>query len=171
MVVPRNVENYFGGLLGWKTLKYTLRPHLVSPAIKNVVKYRASEVRRSVLLEQSTNVWHCMNRASSCNMYTTNRMHRLFVIRLYFHYMLYMFRTVLVHLQGQSFYKLNVVFGMCRYDIQLIKRLSLKMDWYSPKHVECILKVMSNHKNFVHLVGYIHRVRTVLVSVVKHHNI
>ena len=42
---------------------------------------------------------------------------------------------------------------MCGYDIQLIKRLLLKIDWYSPKHVERILKVKSNHKNFVHLVG------------------
>ena len=47
-----------------------------------------------------------------------------------------MFRTVSVHLQEQPFYKLNVVFGMCgyvvsahtKYDIQLIKRLFLKMD-------------------------------------------
>ena len=29
-------------------------------------------------------------------------------------------------------------------------------DCISPKHVERILKVKSNHKNFVHLVGYIH---------------
>ena len=27
------------------------------------------------------------------------------------------------------------------------------MDWYSPKHVERILKIKSNHKTFVHLVG------------------
>ena len=27
------------------------------------------------------------------------------------------------------------------------------MDWYSPKHVERIVKIKSNHKNFVHLVG------------------
>ena len=76
-------------------------------------------------------------------------MHKSFVIRLYFHYTLYMFRTVSVRLQEQSFYKLNVMFGMCGYvwllccysnttarlmvlaytkhDIQLIKRLLLKM--------------------------------------------
>ena len=28
------------------------------------------------------------------------------------------------------------------------------MDCYSPKHVERILKIKSNHKNFVHFVGY-----------------
>ena len=27
------------------------------------------------------------------------------------------------------------------------------MDWYSPKHVERILKMKSNHKNSVHLAG------------------
>ena len=27
------------------------------------------------------------------------------------------------------------------------------MNWYSPKHVERILKIRSNHKHFVHLVG------------------
>ena len=40
---------------------------------------------------------------------------QIFVIRLYFQYTLYMFRTVSVHLQEQSFYKLYVVFGVCRY--------------------------------------------------------
>jgi hypothetical protein len=42
-------------------------------------------------------------------------MHKILVIRLYFQYMLYMFRTVLVHLQEQTFYKLYVTFGICRY--------------------------------------------------------
>jgi hypothetical protein len=56
-----------------------------------------------------------MNRASSCNMYITNKMHKRFVIRLYFQYTFNMFRTVSVHLQEQSFYKLNVLFGMCGY--------------------------------------------------------
>ena len=68
-------------------------------------------------------------------------MHKILVIRLYFHYTLYMFRTVLVHLQEQTFYKLYVVFGISRnvwllqpdvsaytkYDIQLIKGLLLKV--------------------------------------------
>ena len=88
-------------------------------------------------------------------MYITNKMHKIFVIRPYFQYTLYMFRTVSVRLQEQSFYKLYVVFGMCGYvwllccsvylqeqpfyklyvifgtcgyDIQRIKRLLLKMD-------------------------------------------
>ena len=42
-------------------------------------------------------------------------MHKILVIRLYFQYMLYMFLTVLVHLQEQPFYKLYVVFGICGY--------------------------------------------------------
>ena len=48
----------------------------------------------------------------------------------------------------------RMVSAYTKYDIQLIKRLLLKMDWYSPKHVERILKIKSNHKKFVHLVGY-----------------
>ena len=60
-------------------------------------------------------------------MYITNKMHKIFVIRLYFQYTLYMFRTVLVHLQEQSFHKLNVVSDHTKYDIQLIKLL-LMMD-------------------------------------------
>ena len=48
-------------------------------------------------------------------MYITNKMHNIFVIRLYFQYTLYMFRAVSVHLQEQFFYKLNVVFGICGY--------------------------------------------------------
>ena len=40
-----------------------------------------------------------------------------------------------------------------KHDIQLIKRLLVKKDWYSPKHVERTVKIKSNHKNFVHLVG------------------
>ena len=76
---------------------------------------------------------------------------------LFFQYTLYMFRTVSVHLQEQSLYKLYVVFGIygcwvaiatqqpdvseyTKHDIQLVKRLFLKMDWYSSKHVERILK-------------------------------
>ena len=43
-----------------------------------------------------------------------------------------------------------VYVGIC--DVQLIKLL-LMMDWYSPKHVERILIIKSNHKNSVHLVG------------------
>ena len=27
------------------------------------------------------------------------------------------------------------------------------MEWYGPKHVERIVKMKSNHKNFVHFVG------------------
>ena len=92
-----------------------------------------------------------MHPASSCNVYINNKMHKIFVIRLYFQYRLYMFRTVSVHLQEQSFYKLYIAYtGICRYhmsgycvaiatqqpdisaytkyDIQLIKRLLLKMD-------------------------------------------
>ena len=86
-----------------------------------------------------------------------------------FQYTLYMFRTVSVHLQEQTFYKLYVVFGICRYhtvvvvaiatqqphvsaytkyDIQLIKSLLLKMDWYSPKHVERILKNKVEYQEF-----------------------
>ena len=42
-------------------------------------------------------------------------MHKILVIRLYFQYTLYMFRTVSVHLQEQSFYKLYVIFGICGY--------------------------------------------------------
>ena len=53
---------------------------------------------------------------------------------------LYMFRTVSFHLQEQSFYKLYVVFDIGVYDIQLIKWLLLKMEWYSPKYVQRILK-------------------------------
>ena len=76
-------------------------------------------------------------------------MHKILVIRLYFHYTLYMFRTALVHLQEQL-YKLYIAFGICRYvwllcgyshttarpmvpaytkcDVQHISRLLLKMD-------------------------------------------
>ena len=39
-------------------------------------------------------------------------MHKILVIRLYFQYTFYMFRTVLFNLQEQSFYKLYVVFGI-----------------------------------------------------------
>ena len=47
-----------------------------------------------------------------------------------------------------------------KYNIQAMKkRLLLKMDWYSPKHVERILKIKSNNKKVVHLVGYIHIAR------------
>ena len=40
-----------------------------------------------------------------------------------------MFRTVSVHLQEQSFYKLYVVFGICahtytKYDIRLIEKIA-----------------------------------------------
>ena len=45
-------------------------------------------------------------------------MHRILVIRLYFSLnaqMLYMFWTVLVHLQEQL-YKLYIAFGICRYN-------------------------------------------------------
>ena len=41
-------------------------------------------------------------------------MHKILVIGLILHYMLYMFRTVLVHLQEQI-YKLYITFGICRY--------------------------------------------------------
>ena len=37
-------------------------------------------------------------------MYITNKMHKIFVIRLYLQYTLYMFRPILVHLQEQSFF-------------------------------------------------------------------
>ena len=48
-----------------------------------------------------------------------------------------------------------LVSACTKYDIQhtSIKRLLLKMDWYSPKHVERILKIKSNYKRFVDLVG------------------
>ena len=64
--------------------------------------------------------------------------------------MLYMFRTILVHLQDQL-YKLYITFGIChttatrmvpaytKCDVQLIKLL-LKMDWYSPKHIEHLVE-------------------------------
>ena len=61
-------------------------------------------------------------------MYITNKMHKIVMIRLYFQYTLYMFRTVSVHLQEQSFYTLYVVSARTKYDIQLIKRLLLKID-------------------------------------------
>ena len=35
---------------------------------------------------------------------STNKMHKILVIRLYFQYTLYMFRTVSVHLQEQVFF-------------------------------------------------------------------
>ena len=91
-------------------------------------------------------------------MYVTNKMHKIFVIRLYFQYTLYMFRTVSVHLQEQFFYELNVVSAHTKYDVQLIKRLLLKMDRYSPKHVERIFKIKSNHKKktLCILLVYIH---------------
>ena len=61
-------------------------------------------------------------------MYITNKMHKMFVIRLYFQYTFYMFRTVSVHHQQQSIYKLNEVSAHTKYDIQLIKILLLMMD-------------------------------------------
>ena len=76
--------------------------------------------------------------------YVYNQQHaQIFVIRLYFQYTLYMFRTVSVHLQEQSFHKLNIVFGMCGYVWLLC----------------CLLKIKSNDTNFVHLIGYIHIAR------------
>ena len=50
------------------------------------------------LVETGLKIQRCMHRASS---YKTNKMHKILVIRLYFHYMFYMFRTVLVHHQEQ----------------------------------------------------------------------
>ena len=41
-------------------------------------------------------------------------MHKILVIRFYFQYMLYIFRTILVHHQEQL-YKLYIAFGICRY--------------------------------------------------------
>ena len=41
-------------------------------------------------------------------------MHKILVIRLYFQYTLYVFRTVLVRHQEQL-YKLYIAFGICRY--------------------------------------------------------
>ena len=46
--------------------------------------------------------------------YKPTRCTKFLWIRLYFHYMLYMFRTVLVHHQEQL-YKLYIAFGICRY--------------------------------------------------------
>ena len=69
-----------------------------------------------------------------------------------------MFLTVSVYLQQQSFYKLIVVSANTKYDTQLIKRRFLKMDLYSPKHVQRILKIKANHKTFVYLV-YTHIAR------------
>ena len=43
-------------------------------------------------------------------------MHKIRVIRLYFHYTLYMFRTVLVHIQEQL-YELYVVSAYTKYDM------------------------------------------------------
>ena len=42
-------------------------------------------------------------------------MQRILVIGIYFHYTPYMFRTILVHLQEQSFYKLYIAFSISRY--------------------------------------------------------
>ena len=55
-------------------------------------------------------------------------MHKILVIRLYIQYTLYMFRTVSVRLQEQSFYMLYVVSAYTKYDIQHIKRLLLKTE-------------------------------------------
>ena len=41
-------------------------------------------------------------------------MQKILVIRLYYQYTLYMFRTVLVHHQEQL-YKLYIAFGICRF--------------------------------------------------------
>ena len=73
-------------------------------------------------------------------MYITNKMHKIFVIRLYFQYTLYMFRAVSVHLQEQSFCKLYIVFGMCRYV------------WLLCCYSNCQLKVVSQVCNFELLV-------------------
>ena len=51
-------------------------------------------------------------------------MHKILVIRFYFYYIIYMFRTVLVHLQERTFYKLYVVSAYTKYDIQLIKKVA-----------------------------------------------
>ena len=72
-------------------------------------------------------------------MYITNKMHKIFVTRPYFQYTLYMFRTVSVHLQEQYYYIWYVrirllitqqpdVPAHTKCDLQLIKRLILKMD-------------------------------------------
>ena len=94
-----------------------------------------------------------MNRACIIlqYVYKPTRCTNFFVIRLYFQYTLYMFRTVSVHLQEHSSNTTarRMVPAFTKYNIQLIKkRMLLKMDWYSPKHVQRVLKIKSNHKKF-----------------------
>ena len=117
-----------------------------------------------------------MHRASYYNVYINQRDAQSLVNSLYFFIKwLYMFRTTISPSSGAIFNNLYSAIGTCQYvwllcgyshttdrrivlaytkcDVQLIKRLLLMMDWYSPKHVEHILKIKSNQKNSVHLVG------------------
>ena len=52
-------------------------------------------------------------------------MRKILVIRLYFHYRLYMFRTVLVHLQLYAIFGISrYILAYTKYGIQLIKSCS-----------------------------------------------
>jgi hypothetical protein len=97
-------------------------------------------------------LWRCSKIRKMLYVYKPTRCTKFLWLDFIFQYTLYIFRTVSVHLPEQYFYKLYVMFGICGYDIKFIKGLLLKMDWYSMKHVERIVKMKSNHKNFVHFV-------------------
>ena len=51
-----------------------------------------------------------------------------------------MFRTVSVHLQEQSFYKLYVIFGMCGYDIQHFMNLVDLYTYFKMVHSSCNIR-------------------------------
>ena len=111
-------------------------------------------------------LWYCMHRASSCNMYINQQdaqnscdwtlfsIYTLHVSDCISPSSVAIFLCAVCCIWYMRV-RLAVVLlsAYTKYDIQHIKRLLLKMDWYSPKHVERILKIKSNHKNFVHLVG------------------
>ena len=58
-------------------------------------------------------------------------MHKILVTGLYFQYMLYIFRTILVHLQEQSFISCVSRFGICRYHSCCVAIATQQPDvWY-----------------------------------------
>ena len=57
----------------------------------------------------------CKFNLAGQNVYKPTRYTKFLWLDFVFQYTLYMFRTVSVHLQEQSSYKLYVVFGICRY--------------------------------------------------------
>ena len=140
--------------------------------IKNIeeVKIQLSTFLTSILHDC---IWRCKHRASSCSVYITNKMHKFLWLDFIFNirstcYRLYqsIFRSSLFIAECRIWY----VWLLCCYSNRTarhirtyqightaIKRLLLKMDWYSPKHAERILKIKSNNKKkIVHLVGYIY---------------